>query len=39
MKINNKSELQNIAINHSVDINDQDFLKLTENVQKNHIMF
>ena len=27
MKINNKSELQNIAINHSADINYQDFIK------------
>ena len=27
MKINNKRELQNIAINHSADIDDQDFIK------------
>ena len=34
MKINNKRELQNIAINHSADI---DYY--TENAQKNHIIF
>ena len=28
MKINNKRELQNIAINHSTDIDYQDFLKI-----------
>ena len=28
MKINNKRELQNIAINHSADIDDQDFINL-----------
>ena len=28
MKINNKRELQNIAINHSADINYQDFIKI-----------
>ena len=28
MKINNKRELQNIAINHSVDIGYQDFMKI-----------
>ena len=28
MKINNKSELQNIAINHSEDIDYQDFVKI-----------
>ena len=33
MKVNNKRDLQNIAINHSVDIDYQ------ENVQKNHINF
>ena len=27
MKINNKRELQNIAINHSADIDYQDFMK------------
>ena len=28
MKINNKKELQNIAINNSADIHYQDFLKI-----------
>ena len=28
MKINNKRELQNIAINHSADIDYKDFLKM-----------
>ena len=28
MKINNKRELQNIAINHSADIDYQDFIKM-----------
>ena len=28
MKLNNKRELQNIAINHSADINSQDFKKI-----------
>ena len=28
MKINNKAELQNIVINHSADIDYQDFIKL-----------
>ena len=40
MKINNRKELQNIAINHFVDIDYQDFIKkLIENVQENHIIF
>ena len=39
MKINNKRELQNIAINHSADIDYQDFKEITEKVQKNHIIF
>ena len=28
MKINNRKELQNIAINHSADIEYQDFMKI-----------
>ena len=28
MKINNKRELQNISINHSADIDNQDFMKI-----------
>ena len=39
MKINNKRDLQNIAINHSADIDCQDFKKFTENVQKNYTIF
>ena len=39
MKINNKRELQNIAINHSADIDYKDFIKICRNVQKNHITF
>ena len=39
MKINNKRELQNIAINHSADIDYQELRKFIENVQKNHIIF
>ena len=31
MKIHNKRELQQIAINHSVDIDYKDFLKLYRN--------
>ena len=29
MKINNRGELQNIAINHSVDIDYNDFMKIS----------
>ena len=39
MKINNWGELKNIAINHSSDIDYNDFLKFTESVQKNRILF
>ena len=39
MKIKNIREIQNIAINHSADIDYNDFIKFTENVQKNHITF
>ena len=39
-KINNKRELQNIAITHSADIDYQDFIKIyRENGQKYHINF
>ena len=31
MKIHNKSELQNIAANHSADINYKDFMKILMN--------
>ena len=36
MKISNKKELQQIAINHSSDI---DFIKILKNPQQNHILF
>ena len=39
MKISNKSELQQIAFNHSSDIDLQDFMNLYKNVLKNHILF
>ena len=39
MKINNRKESQNIAINHSADMIIKILLKFTENVQKNHIIF
>ena len=34
MKINNKRELQNIAINHSADIDYQDFIKVCREYTK-----
>ena len=34
MKINNKIELQNIAIHHSADINYQDFIKICRECTK-----
>ena len=37
MKINNKRELQNIAINHSVDIDYKDFMKFAENMQESRV--
>ena len=40
MKINNKRELQNTAINYSAGIDYKDFMKIfTENVQKNLLIF
>ena len=39
MKINYRIELKNIATDHSADIDCQDFKKITENAQKNHISF
>ena len=38
-KLNDKKELQNIAINHSADIDYKDFIKFTEIVQKNLLIF
>ena len=39
IKINNKRELQNIAINNSADIDYQDFMKIYRECTRNHIMF
>ena len=39
MKINNKRELQNIAINHSVDIDYQDFKKIYREYRKEPFNF
>ena len=38
-KINNRKELQNIAINHSADIEYKDFVKIYREYTKNHILF
>ena len=39
MKIPNKQELQQIAFNHSLDIDFKDFMNLTKNILQNHILF
>ena len=39
MKINNKRELQNIAINHSADIDYQDFMKIYRECTKESFNF
>ena len=39
MKIHNKRELQNIAINHSADIDYKDFLKIYRNRTKEPYYF
>ena len=39
IKLYNRGELQQIAINHSADIDYKYFLKITEIVQKNLILF
>ena len=39
MKINNRRELQNIAINHSAELILKNLLKFTENAQENHYLF
>ena len=39
MKINNKRELQNIAINHSADIDYQHCMKINRECKENHIIF
>ena len=39
MKIPNKQELQQIAFNHSSDIDFQEFINLYKNILQNHIPF
>ena len=39
MKIPNKRELQQIAFNHSSDINFREFMNLYKNVLQDHILF
>ena len=39
MKIPNKQELQQIAFNHSSDIDFQEFINLYKNILQNHILF
>ena len=39
MKINNRKELQNIAINHSADIDYQDFTKIYRERTKERFHF
>ena len=39
IKLNNKRELQNIAINHSADIDYKDFVKVYRKCPKNRILF
>ena len=39
MKINNRKDLQQIAIDHSADIDYKDFIRSTETVQKNPFLF
>ena len=38
-KLNNKRELQNMAINHSADIDYKDFLRFIGTVQRNFLIF
>ena len=39
MKIPNKRKLQQIAFNHSSDIDFQDFMNIYKSVLQNHILF
>ena len=39
MKIPNKRELQQIALNHSSDISSKDFIRVCKNILLNHILF
>ena len=38
MKIPNKGEIQQIALNHSSDIDFKDFIKIYKNAQQNHTL-
>ena len=39
MKVPNKRQLQQIALNHSSDISTKDFIKIYKKLQQNHILF
>ena len=39
MKIGSKKEPQQIVVNHSADIEFQDFMSIYKNTPKNHIQF
>ena len=39
MKINNRKELQNIAINHTADIDYHDFMKIYRECTKEPLIF
>ena len=39
MKINNRKELQNIAVNHSADFDYKDFVKIYRECTKNLILY
>ena len=39
MKIPNKRELQQIALNHSSDIDFKDFMNIYKSVLQNHTLF
>ena len=39
IKISNKRELQQIALNHSSDINSEDFIKICKDILLSHILF
>ena len=39
MKIPNKRELQQIALNHSSEINFKDFIRVYKGVLQNHVPF
>ena len=39
MKIPNKRKLQQIALNHSSDVDFQDFIKIYKECTENHFLF